>query len=177
MFGKKNLAKKMGADLVPILPSIWRFAMSLSSNPSIADDLTQSTCLRAIEKAHQFKKGTNLTAWSLTICRSIWLNELRSKTIRKTGGLETASPEQLIDMRPDIETNIFASEVFAKVMALPEAQRATVELVFVQEFTYSEAANILDIPIGTVMSRLSSARKTLAPLNETNKLDRLKGEK
>lgn len=177
MLISKKSANDFGAQLVPLLPSIWRFALALSGNKDFADDLTQSTCLRAIEKSHQFKAGTSLTGWTLTICRSIWLNELRSKAIRKTGTLDTTPEDQLKDMRPDVETNIFAAEVFSKVMALPEAQRATVELVFVQEFTYSEAARILDIPIGTVMSRLSAARKTLAPLNEAEQTDRLKDKR
>jgi len=61
--------------------------------------------------------------------------------------------------------NIFASQVYSKVMELPEAQRTTVELVYVQQFTYGEAAEILGVPIGTIMSRLSTARRALAALN------------
>jgi RNA polymerase sigma-70 factor (ECF subfamily) len=154
------------AELPTHMPAIWRFSLSLSGNPDVADELVQSTCLRALEKAHQYKKQGTLIGWLLTICRSIWLNELRSKAVRRAGSLESVKPEELIDRAPAVEMNIFASEVFTKIMGLPEAQRSTVELVFVQEFTYSEAAKILDVPIGTVMSRLSTARKALQHLNE-----------
>ena len=82
------------------------------------------------------------------------------------GGLDTANANDLIDHTANTETNIFAREVYTSIMSLPEAQRTTVELVYVQEFTYSEAAQILDVPIGTVMSRLSTARKALAKLNQ-----------
>ena len=150
------------------LPNIWRFALSLSGNPDVADDIVQSTCLRAIEKAHQFKEGSNFTGWVLVICRSIWLNELRSAAIRRTGGLETASVSDLIDRQQNLEVNLFAAQVYDKIMNLPEAQRSAVELVYVQEFTYSEAAHILDVPIGTIMSRLSTARKKLSSLNATD---------
>jgi len=131
----------------------------------LADDLAQATCLRALEKQHQVDSDKPVIGWLLTICRSIWLNELRARAVRKTGGLETAKARHLIDQAANPEMNIFASQVYTKVMELPEAQRATVELVYVQQFTYSEAAGILDVPMGTVMSRLSTARKALAALN------------
>ncbi|MEL6792257.1 MAG: sigma factor-like helix-turn-helix DNA-binding protein, partial [Pseudomonadota bacterium] len=102
-----------------------------------------------------------LQGWLMTICRSIWLNEVRSRQVRKAGGLDSSEALALADGKPDVETNIFASEVFTRVMGLPEAQRSVVELVYVQELTYSEAAKVLDVPIGTVMSRLFVARKAL----------------
>ena len=163
-FGKKSSASLQDA-LTEHLPPVWRFALSLSGKPDVADDLTQATCLRALEKQHQADPDRPVIGWLLTICRSIWLNELRAQSVRKTGGLETAKADDLVDRTLDPEMNIFASQVYTKVMGLPEAQRATVELVYVQQFTYSEAAEILEIPMGTVMSRLSTARRTLAALN------------
>lgn len=157
---------------MPHMPAIWRFAMSLSGRVDVADDLTQATCLRALEKQDQLKDTSALVGWLLTICRSIWLNQVRSDSVRKTGGMETAKPADLIDPANPVEMNIFAAEVFTKVMSLPEAQRATVELVYVEQFTYSEAAHILDVPIGTVMSRLHAARKALADLNESALADK-----
>jgi len=148
------------------MPSIWRFALSLSGKPDVADDLTQATCLRALEKQHQLKRDRPVIGWLLTICRSIWLNELRSQAVRKAGGLDTAGVDDLVDPRSDLEMNILAAQVYTRIMELPEAQRATVELVYVQQFTYSEAAAILSVPIGTVMSRLSTARTALAALKD-----------
>lgn len=164
IFGIKSQPDLQDA-LASHMPAIWRFALSLSGKPDLADDLTQATCLRAIEKKHQVDTDRPVIGWLLTICRSIWLNELRSQAVRKTGGLETAKADDLIDQSVDAEMNIFASQVYSRVMELPEAQRETVELVYVQQFTYREAADILDIPMGTVMSRLSTARRALADLN------------
>lgn len=178
MAEKKNPRGAVAAALGAERAAIWRFALSLSGQPDIADDLAQATCLRAIEKADQFEdRGGGIIGWLLTICRSIWLNELRTAARRRTGGMDAASAESLIDLKSDVEMNIFAREVFSKVLALPEAQRATVELVYVQQFTYSETAEILDVPVGTVMSRLFAARKalaSLAPQTETqNRVERL----
>jgi len=163
-FGKKP-QQSLSDELPTHMPAIWRFALSLSGKPDLADDLAQATCLRALEKQHQLNRDRPAIGWLLTICRSIWLNELRSQAIRKTGGLETAKAQDLVDNAADSEMNIFASQVYTRIMELPEAQRTTVELVYVQQFTYSEAARILEVPIGTVMSRLSTARAALAALN------------
>ena len=161
---KEISSAEMGKAAAEHLRPLWRFGLSLSGNTEAADDLAQATVLRAMERAHQFN-GDRLQGWLMTICRSIWLNELRRAQIRRTGALDSAEALAVKDINPGAEANIFAAEVFSKVMALPEAQRSTVELVYVQGFKYSEAARILDVPIGTVMSRLSAARATLAPLN------------
>ena len=148
------------------LKGVWRFAYSLSGRADMADDLAQMTALRAMERAHQVRDDARLDAWLMTICRSIWLNEARAAAIRKTQSLATLPEHELISAGPDTETNIFAAQVFNEVMTLPEAQRETVMLVFVQGYSYREAAEILDVPIGTVMSRLSAARTKLRPLTE-----------
>lgn len=163
---RKNSHATMRNEIEEHMPAIWRFALSLSGRPDVADDLTQATCVRALEKQHQFEGDRPAIGWLVTICRSIWLNELRSYSVRKTGGMETAQPEDLIDRSSNVEMNILASQVYTRIMELPEAQRATVELVYVQQFTYSEAAGILDVPIGTIMSRLSTARTALAGLRD-----------
>lgn len=97
----------------------------------------------------------------MTICRSIWLNEVRSRSVRRSQALSVTPEAELIAIGPDSETNIFATEVFTQVMQLPEAQRETVMLVFVEGYSYREAAAMLDVPIGTIMSRLANARQKL----------------
>lgn len=163
IMAKEFSSVEMGKAASTHLRAVWRFALSLSGQTETADDLAQATMLRAMERAHQFS-GDRLQGWLMTICRSIWLNELRRAQIRRTGAMDSAEALSVEDFNPGAEANIFAAEVFSKVMELPEAQRSTVELVYVQGFKYSEAARILDVPIGTVMSRLSAARATLAPL-------------
>lgn len=105
-----------------------------------------------------------MQAWLFTICRSIWLNDLRKAAIRKSGSL--IGTEDIADLISPSETNIFARQVLSHVMSLPEAQRETVLLVYVEECTYRETAAVLDVPIGTVMSHLAAARKKLAPLQD-----------
>lgn len=140
---------------------VWRFALALSGAQDVADDLTQATCLRALERSHQVTHTDRLDSWLMTICRSIWLNELRARTVRKSQGLATTPDAELVAPGTDVEMNIFAREVFTQVMQLPEAQRETVMLVFVEGYSYREAAALLEVPIGTIMSRLSNARKKL----------------
>ncbi len=147
-------------------PRLWRFAYGLVRNRAAADDLAQATCLRALEKAGQFQKGTHADRWIFTICRNIWLNDLRAGKLRLGMGVVPADESDLQAKNCDPVENIFASEVLTKVMALPDAQRETVLLTYVEGFSYKDTAAMLDIPIGTVMSRLSAARKALAPLNK-----------
>lgn len=151
----------MQAGLPGAYPRLWRFALSLTGDRAAADDLAQATAARALEHGEKFQPGTKLEAWLFTLARRIWLNEKRAERVRRAGGLAPVEEIDISDAGPDAETNIFAREVLKRVMALPEAQRATVVLVYVEGHSYREAADILDIPIGTVMSRLAAARKTL----------------
>jgi RNA polymerase sigma-70 factor (ECF subfamily) len=165
MYSEKKSDAHLRTALQGSLPNIWRFALSLAGNPDTADELTQATCLRALEKSEQFTGDGNPVGWFLKICRSIWLNQLRSQKIRASQSLDSVPEHALNDLKSDTETNIFAREVFTKVISLPEAQREAVVLVYVEGFSYREAAKLLEIPIGTVMSRLSAARQKLAGLN------------
>ncbi|MEM7088184.1 MAG: RNA polymerase sigma factor [Pseudomonadota bacterium] len=140
---------------------VWRFALALSGASDVADDLVQATCLRALERHHQVTSHDRLDSWLMTICRSIWLNEVRSRSVRRAQALSVTPEAELVANESDAETNIFAAEVFTQVMHLPEAQRETVMLVFVEGYSYREAAALLAVPIGTIMSRLSNARQKL----------------
>ena len=168
MIFRKNRQSEVERELKQVFPSLWRFALTLTGRPDLADDLAQATSVRVLEKQAQFTPGTNFRAWCFTLCRTIWLNELRREAIRRTEGLEAVRAEDMPAGQFDAETNIFVTQVFNEVMGLPEAIRNTVGLVYVEGFTYREAAELLDVPIGTVMSRLAAARKRLAPLKETD---------
>lgn len=150
---------------------VWRFGLALSGASDVADDLLQSTCLRALERHHQVTSHDRLDSWLMTICRSIWLNEVRARSVRKAQALSVTPEAELISPEADSETNIFATEVFTQVMHLPEAQRETVMLVFVEGYSYREAAAMLDVPIGTIMSRLSNARQKLKTVMQLSAAD------
>lgn len=161
MFSKKTLRDEVRIGLPKVLPRLWRYCVVLTGNRDVAYDLSQSACLRALERAEQFERGTHLDRWVFRIAQRIWLNELRSQTVRRGGGLVPVEDAHLESNDLPSETNIFVQQVLTQVKTLPEAQRSTVMLVYVEGFSYRETADILEIPIGTVMSRLAAARKTL----------------
>jgi RNA polymerase sigma-70 factor (ECF subfamily) len=151
-------------ELPALLPRLWRYGLVLSRDPVAAEDLVQATCVRALERSSQFTVGTRLDRWLFSILRSIWLNQLRAQRIRTGQGL--VDPEQALvtDGVHEIETNIFAGQVLERALELPEAQRETLLLVYAEGLTYQEAADVLNVPIGTVMSRLAAARLKLSAL-------------
>ncbi len=151
--------------LATALPRLWRYGLVLSGNRDTAEELVQATCVRALERSHQFTAGTRLDRWLFSILHSIWLNELRARKVRMGQGLVDPEAALVFDGLKHIETNIQAVQVLREVQALPEAQRETVYLVYVEGMTYREAAGLLEVPIGTVMSRLAAARAKLAGLN------------
>jgi RNA polymerase sigma-70 factor (ECF subfamily) len=153
------------AGLAAELPRLWRYGLVLSGNRDTAEDLVQATCVRAIERSHQFTQGTRLDRWLFSILHSIWLNEIRARKVRLGQGLVDADAALVFDGLKHTETNIWAGQVLREVQALPEAQRETVFLVYAEGMTYREAADLLGVPIGTVMSRLAAARAKLAGLN------------
>jgi len=161
---EKTSDLELSEAIVATLPSLRRFAISLTGSPDFADDLSQKTCLRALERKSQLYDITGVKPWLLTICRSIWYNELRSQKLRQTQSLDASAG---VDIAADLlpaETNIFAREVFTSIGALPETQRSVVNLVLIEGHSYREAAAILDVPIGTIMSRLSAARAKLGAI-------------
>ena len=152
----------MRAGLEPSLARLWRYPLVLSRARDVADDLVQATCVRALERADQYVPGTRVDRWLFAILRSIWLNEIRSRRICEGGGF--VDPEDVLtsDGAREIEVNITASAVLRATGRLPEAQRETVLLVYGEGYSYAEAAATLAVPIGTVMSRLATARAALA---------------
>lgn len=144
------------------LTRLWRYAVVLSRQRDVADDLVQATCVRALERAGQFVSGTRLDRWLFAILHSIWLNEIRSRRVRMGQGFVDADETLVFDGARETETHILAGQVLKQVQALPEAQRTAVFLAYVEGLSYREVAEILDVPIGTVMSRLATARAKLA---------------
>ena len=151
----------MHRGLPELLPRLWRFGLILSGDAATAEDLAQSTALRALERAGQFQPGTNLDRWCFSILSSIWKNEVRARRVRTGQGMVPVENAGLPDPSPGAEMNILARQVLSAMLALPEAHRETAYLVYVEGYRYAEAAATLDIPIGTVMSRLATTRRLL----------------
>lgn len=159
---KNSRTEVVRAGLEQVYPRLWRFALSLSGTRATADDLAQKTCARALERADQFDPDTHLDRWMLTMARRIWLNDIRADVVRRGNGLVPVENIDLAAENLSSEANIYAAEVFTAIGTLPENQRETVMLVYVEGYAYKEAAEMLEVPIGTVMSRLAAARKTMA---------------
>lgn len=152
----------MRAELGKHLTRLWRYGLVLSRQRHVADDLVQATCVRALERASQFMPGTHVDRWLLTIMHSIWLNEVRSQRVRQGQGFVDAESTLSFDGEQHAQDHVLAAQVIKRVNALPEAMRETVFLAYVEGLSYREVADVLNIPIGTVMSRLAAARQKLA---------------
>ncbi len=146
-----------------LFPRLWRYCLALTGSRERADDLVQAACLRVLDKADRFQAGIGLDRWMFRLTQRLWLNELRSDAVRRGQGLLPVEKIDLPDQKSDPRANLFARQVLSEMLKLPEAQRVTVLLVYMEGYSYREASETLDIPVGTVMSRLSAAR---AKLNE-----------
>jgi RNA polymerase sigma-70 factor (ECF subfamily) len=146
------------------LARLWRYGVVLSQQSDVAEDLVQSTCLRALERAGQFRVGTRLDSWLFAIMHSIWINEVRSRRVRKGQGFVDAESALVFDGEQETENRVLAGQVLRQVGDLPEAQRTTVLLTYVEGLSYRETSDVLNVPIGTIMSRLAAARAKLASL-------------
>lgn len=162
MFREEKSLNTMREALSAIYPRLWRYCLVLAANRDSANDLAQAVCVRALEKHAQFTIGTYFDRWLFRIAQRMWINEIRKQKVRQGEGLIPAEEADLIDPQSTPEMNLFARQVLLEVMALPEAQRTAVSLVYIDGFSYKETAEVLDIPIGTVMSRLSAARAKLS---------------
>ncbi|SEF12612.1 RNA polymerase sigma-70 factor, ECF subfamily [Rhizobiales bacterium GAS191] len=144
------------------LARLWRYGLVLTGKRDAAEDLVRATCLRALERSHQFLAGSRLDRWLFSVLRSLWLNEVRAGRIRQDEGIVEAEITLILGGASQIEPNILANQVLKEVQSLPQTEQETIFLVYVEGLTYRETAEMLDVPIGTVMSRLATARERLA---------------
>jgi len=149
-------------QIVSLIPRLRRFARGLCGNQADADDLVQVALEKALTRLHQFEPGSRLDSWLYRIVQNGFLDE-RRKLARREEGLEMDVLERLPDaaVPDDAARLIQIRDADRALSALPSDQRALVVLVLVEGYSYKEAAEALRVPIGTVMSRLSRARKAL----------------
>lgn len=151
-------------DLVALLPRLRRFALTLTRNRDDGDDLVQAACERAIQRAAQWQAGTRLDSWLFTMMRNIWVSEMRSRKVRLGRGHVDATEADELSTPVAAPDHLYANQLIAMVMSLPEGLSSCLLLVSVEGHSYQDAAGILDIPIGTVMSRMSRARVMMKEL-------------
>jgi RNA polymerase sigma-70 factor (ECF subfamily) len=158
-------------EALDAMDSVYRFALQLTRDPSDCDDLVQETYLRAYRNRHQYRLGTNCTAWLFTICHNLWvqqrqreqrvtawqesdLDELASARRHAHGAVEPA-------LRRMMELPEFDEVLRHALALLPEVYRTPVVIIDVEDQTYESAAAILAVPIGTIRSRLFRGRRML----------------
>jgi RNA polymerase sigma-70 factor, ECF subfamily len=148
-------------QLIAVLPRLRRFARGLTGSAAQSDDLVQAACERALTRAHQFQEGTRFDSWMFRIVQTIWIDQLRSREVRKEDG--EVAEERLGSDEPvrRIEARLALAEVRRAIEHLPPDQRTTLMLVTVEGLSYKEAAEVAGVPVGTIMSRLARARMAL----------------
>ena len=150
-------------DIAPHLPRLRRYARALTGDRVLADDLVQDTAERALAKFGLWRKTGRFESWLLTIMHNVFANQIKSRTSRP--------PESLLDdlaVEPAVRARqsdyLEIGDLDDALKRLPPEQREVLLLVTLEELSYEDTARILDIPVGTVMSRLSRARDRLHQL-------------
>jgi RNA polymerase sigma factor (sigma-70 family) len=143
--------------LVELIPRLRRYARALVGDRATADDLVQDTLERAWAKLHLYRRGTDLRAWLFTVMHNVHVNRVRAA--RPTDPLEEEMPE--LAQRASQGDALLVRDLDRAISRLPDEQRAVLLLVTLEEMSYDTVARTLEIPIGTVMSRLSRAREKL----------------
>lgn len=152
-------AAQISEDIVGLLPRLRRFARAITRHPADADDLVQVTVERALLRTAQWQPGTRLDSWLFRIMKNAWIDEVRVRIRRgKLFAPEEAGEQVGVSYT---QRQIDAIAVQQAMERLSEDQRMVVGLVLIEGLPYKEAAAVLEIPIGTLTSRLARAREVL----------------
>jgi RNA polymerase sigma-70 factor, ECF subfamily len=149
-------------QIVTLLPRLRRFARNLTRNPHDADDVVQIALERALTRLDQWRSDARLDSWLFKIVRNAWIDELRSRGRRNKIFLAEEAGENIGEDSMERESELLS--VQSAMAQLPEDQREAVSLVLVEGLPYKEAAEVLDVPIGTLTSRLARGREALQAL-------------
>ncbi|MEQ8515097.1 MAG: sigma-70 family RNA polymerase sigma factor [Chromatocurvus sp.] len=157
-----SLNTRQRSDLMEELGGLRRFCLSLTGAAADADDLLQSTVERMLEKG--MPEDAHTAKWVYRVCKNIWIDELRAKEVRQRHARAVQEVED-VEQSPSAEAQAGGEQHLAAVnealMRLPPEQRLALMLVAVDGKSYAEAADILQVPVGTIMSRIARARKNL----------------
>ena len=157
------MTENVRSRMIEFLPRLRRFAYALTRNLDLADDLVQDTCERALARADQWQPGTRLDSWMYRIAQNLWFDQGRAAKVRgELTDLDSIAELTGSDGRTVTENRLTLASVFESLGTLPRDQQVLVALVCVDGLSYKEAAETLDLPIGTVMSRLARARQAIA---------------
>ncbi len=154
--------KEIERELIALLPRLRRFCIGLCGGFPDGDDLTQAALERGLANIHQWQVGSRLDSWLFRIARNLFLNKLRAERVRR-GHLQMVRNQQadVIDGAAQAAARLELGVVLGELGRLPEEQRSVLLLVAVEGLSYRETAEVMDLPIGTVTSRVARARKAL----------------
>lgn len=148
--------------MVKFLPRLRKFSYALTGSADQGDDLVQETCMRALARADQWQPGTRLDSWMYRIAQNLWLDRMRAAKVRGTViDVDSLADLSDCDGRQVTESRLTLAEVQRGITRLSAEQQVLIALVCVDGLSYKEAADVLELPLGTVMSRLSRARRNL----------------
>jgi RNA polymerase sigma-70 factor (ECF subfamily) len=143
------------------VPYLRRYARALARDRDLAEDMVQDCLARAIGRLHMWQPGSNMRGWLFAILHNQFVNAARRRTVRPDQVALAPGHEKLQSAAPEQESLHALRDIDRAIAALPEDQRQTVLLIGLEGFSYEEAADILAVPVGTVMSRLSRGRRRL----------------
>jgi len=162
------------SEFMPHIGALKTFAFHLTYNEADADDLVQETYMKAFKFIEKYEKGTNAKAWLFKILKNAYINEYRKKAknpqkvdVEDVGLVRTTENQNerlKADLRDDIYTNEMGDEITRAMDKLPEDFKTVILLCDIEGFSYEEMSKIIDIPVGTIRSRLFRARNALKEL-------------
>ncbi len=155
------MADDIRERVIAFIPRLRRFAFSLTGDWDHSEELVQDTCERALARQEQWQEGTSLESWMCRIAQNLWKDNRKAKMRRAQVSDESLHFLAGSDGRREMEGRLTLKAVLAAIAELPSDQRVVVALVCIDGRSYGETAEILDIPVGTVMSRLARARQAL----------------
>jgi RNA polymerase sigma-70 factor, ECF subfamily len=145
------------------IPRLRRYARALTRDVNAADDLVQDCLTRALSKVHLWKEGTDLRAWLFTILHNQYVNHVR-RAVREGSAVGLSENEPSLTTAPNQSRKLEIRDLERAIAKLPEEQRAVLLLVGLEGMRYEEVAAVLDVPVGTIRSRLSRGREMLRQL-------------
>jgi RNA polymerase sigma-70 factor, ECF subfamily len=153
-------------DIESEIPRLRRYARALTRDVAAADDLVQDCLTRALDKLHLWQEGSDLRSWLLTILHNQYVNHVR-RAVREGAAVGFNETEPLLSRAPHQGKRLELRDLERAIAKLPEEQRAVILLVGLEGMRYEEVAAVLDVPVGTVRSRLSRGREALRRLTGT----------
>lgn len=159
-------ATELRAELMEVLTPLRRYCYSLTGNPHDADDLLQGTLERLLERGAP--GDADIHKWAFRVCRNKWIDEMRSRNVRAAQNIDEMPDAAVLDGESAIEVHIELSQAEKAIASLAPEFREVLMLVAVEGMKYKEAAELIGIPVGTVMSRLARARQQLADFGSSD---------